>query len=452
MGSATYDFLADSFLLNDSAIEGLFSDYSDAQIETEIEKYREHCLNEYDNIIDEVVKEESCLKVCTSIEKFDYNLLLQSGLYMDQFIVYDPLFRLSEKQSDTHSLIISHLGYKGKEIIDRSELASICQLLNRIKPMIVADYVKLVPFSYHFEAPKVLPIKYDPNQYRDILPQEILNFFYKNATVYSMQKSSQGWIILPELESSRGIMVSFEKDISKNGFIYHLWETHILDFNEETGLAKFAQTLPDEPPSQEMFANWVTQSVNQSAIGSYDQAYKECLLAAQLNSTFMTNSQFMSNLISSNFSNTKDNIQNYALNEFINMELPFLDKVNAEELMSIRVNEEGTFKNFRLELEKNFREMRSITDPKELELAKENLIHELYDVQNHKLESKFRSINRNYKIDGTLGLASVIMAAPTGGWSLLGGAVAVVKGYKDIKNYQDQIKENPSYILWKSTK
>lgn len=452
MGSITYDFLADSFLLNSGNISNEYSDFTIDQIQVELENYRQHCLANYDALHKEVTEKESSLKVFSSIEKTSFELLMQPSIYLEQFIIYDPLFKFTETESEVSRVASEYLGFKEKSI-DKSELAKTCAFLRRISPMIAADYVKILPFSYHFEAPKQLAINLPVNYYNEILPQEILEYFWMNVLVNSMVREEDGWRITDKLFPCRGIHIDFRDYNAERTFIYHLWELVSESLDETTGKALFRQTLPDTPPNSEYFKAWVNQSVNSASKAIYDKVFLENIIASQLNATYLSDSPFIGNLLTTHFgvADPKNSIQGFTATELLNMDLPFLSNIDVSELMAIRKHEEGVFQNFRLELERHFRELREITDPNELALAKENVIHELNDVQVNQIQRTMKNVTSNMKIDALLLTGGMVAtAAPTMGLSLLAIALGLGKGYKDFKDYQDKVKENPSYLLWKS--
>ena len=450
MGSATYDFLADSFLLNMDNIGDAYADYTIDQLEEELHKYRQHCLDNYDNLAKEVTERESSLKVFSSIEKVSFNLLMQPCLYLDQFVIYDPLFKFTETESEVSRVASEYLGFKEKTL-NKFELAKTCSFLKKITPMIAADYVKILPVSYHFEAPTKPTINFPQNYYNDILPQEVLEFFYKHVIVKSMVRENVGWRIEETLYPSRGIHIDFADYNTESTFIYHLWEMIVDSVNEKDGTAIFRQTLPDTPPEVNYFKAWVKQSVNSSSKAVFDKVYMENVIASELNATYLCDNFFTANLLTTYFG-VKDSIQTHTVTELLNMELPFISEINLDELMAIRTHEEDVFTNFRLELERHFRDLRGISNPEELKRAKENIMHELNEVQVNNINQQIKSVARNMKIDAALMTGGLVASALTGGLSLIASAVAIGKGYKDFRDYQDKVKQNPSYLLWKVQK
>jgi hypothetical protein len=266
--------------------------------------------------------------------------------------------------------------------------------------------------------------------------------------VKTLERVDEGWRITNKLEPCRGIHIRFKGQKSKNSFIYHLFEVKIENFDEDTGKMSFYQTLPDTPPEINKFNAWITQSINSSAKAVFDKIYLDNLIASKLNSTFLCDNSFTAKLLTREFEQ-QETIQSHTATELINLELPFLDNIRIDKLMEIRKYEEDVFTNFRIELEKRFRELRTVKDPKELELRKENIIHELNDVQVQRISRKIKSINRNKAIDSILFLGGLAGAIQTGGISLLSTAIALGKGYKDFNDYNEKIRENPSYLLWK---
>jgi hypothetical protein len=453
MGSVTYNFLADSLFFHKDSIENKFANETDSRIEKELQDYRRHCIENYEELITEITERESFLKVFSSSDKTPVNLLKQTALYVDQFIVQDPIFNLTDIQSEMTNVTAKYLGYQNDGTVNRSNLAESSKFLKEITPMVAGNYVKIFPLSYHFEAPKQIPINLPVDYYNGVLPKEILDFFWKNVSVRSMEKmESGGWqVIEDKLHPCRSIVVDFKQTNFKSSMIYHLFEMEILSFDEATGLATFRQTLPDTPPDNNYFNAWVTQSINSASKAFFDRVFKECFISSNLNSTFLCDNNFTAQLISENY-NVKETIQTETANRVINFELPFLDKIDIDKLMTIRELDSDVFTNFRLELEKNFRELRTLTDPDLIQKKTENIFHELNEVQVQKINQKINYINKQVAVNSLIGIGGLAGSFTTGGYSLLATAVALGKGYKDYVDYKEKVKENPSYLLWKIRK
>lgn len=448
MGSVTYNFLADSIFFHDNSLNNNFQNETNNRLEKELQDYRQFCISNYKDLIKEIHERKSVLKVFSSTEQTSVNLLKQTALYIDQFILPDPVFKQTEAISKMSNVTAKYLGYK-ETSFNKDKLANSCNFLKSITSMVAGNYVKIFPLSYYFERTEI-PF-YLPNDYfNDILPLEVLSYFRENAIISSLEKiPSGGWkYISGKQYPSRGIAIDFKDSDLDKSFIYHLFETEVLNYIEETRILEFRQTLPETPPEENYFQAWVRQSVNSASRKYFDDVYLENMIAADLNSTYLCNNLFTANLVSKQF-NTNETIQTYTANKILNIELPFLEEIDIDKLMEIRELDADIFTNFRIELEKQFRELRSISDEKQLQLKTENIIHELNDVQGQKIKQKITYINKQMGINSALAFGGLCSSFQTSGASLIATAMAVAKGYKDYKDYKEKVVENPAYLLWK---
>ena len=277
MGSITYNFLANSLFFHKNSLANDFTNENDERIERELQDYRKHCIDNYDELIKEIIERDSFLKVFSSSDETPINLLKQTSLYVDQFIIKDPLFNLTDIQSEMTTITAKYLGYQNEGKIDRKKLKKAASFLKNITPMIAGNYIKIFPLSYHFEAPKQIPLNLPVDYYNGALPNEIMEFFRQNVSVRSMEKlkSGGGWqVIEDKLYPCRSIVVDFKDTYFKSSMIYHLFETEVISFDETTGKATFRQTLPDTAPDLNYFNAWVTQSVNSTSKHFFDFVFK----------------------------------------------------------------------------------------------------------------------------------------------------------------------------------
>lgn len=448
MGTVNYNFIADSLFAHDESINSEFRKESDERLEKELQDYRNFCADNYEQLLEEIASNNSFLKVFTSAEHVPINLLKQTALYLDQYIIPDPLFKKTEPRSEVSTITSKHLGYQ-TSALDRQSLTRSCKYLKAITPMVAGNFIKLFPLSYFFERPTI-PYYYTDNQFSDVLPREILAFFQQNAEVSSLEKmSSGGWrIVEGELYPCRGIAVEFANANPFSGMIFHLVASEVVKTDDETKEVVFRQWLPDTPPETEEFKAWVTQSINSTARKFFNAIFTEILISANLNATYLCDNTFTNDLISKHFE-VKDSVQSFTTNQIINLDVPFLDKIDVDKLMAIRELDADTFTNFRLELEKQFRELRTITDEKTLKQKAQNILHELNDVQGEKIRRKIQYINKQVALNSILGAGGLLASFQTGGISLIATALSLGKGYKDFNDYKEKVRENPAYLLWK---
>jgi len=454
MGSQTFDFLTDSFLFKDALIQSQFSTVTELEIQKELNRYRDFCLSKQSELEQEILISESDLNVISDVEMPDLNLLKQNAFYVNQHVINDPLFSIGNEENEVSKAMNFYLGSDSKKL-SKSTLTKIVTYLKQLTPMVVADYVKLLPVNIFLEPPEQLPILYSENLFSDVLPSSLIRFFYDNTVINSLEraKGNPSFIRLEELKPGREIMIRFNNHTDR-GYGYILLESEFEPLDEQEGQFKAVMTLPDNPPDLDTFSNWVNQSFYLSSKKAYDEVFERSLIANRFGASYLTESRFVFDLLSQFFS-TKNDIPTNTANVLLNIELPFLEKIDVSALMEIRMNYGEEFQNFRLYLDKQFRDLRLVKDPNELKLKAENALHELNDVQIQAINQKVRQIRRSVALDAVVLVGGLLAAVQTGPWSIAGLAAAATtaaRGYKPFVDYSSQVRQNPAFFLWQALK
>ncbi|GMB02057.1 hypothetical protein [Pelosinus sp. IPA-1] len=452
MAKVLYDFLNDSPLFNDKKIEEKFSGVSNKDLEKEINAYREYSLKKASNLLSEI--KNSKQKISATMEGFnsfipDEQTLKQFALYMDSVVINDPLFKMTHRDSQFSKTMNQYLGYDGKDEIDKIKLVKAVSYMKKLTPMIAGNFVKFFPMSYIHEPPQQLPIHMSDNHFSDILPEELLQWFRKRSTVVSLKKSDDGWRILKKLYISRSICVQFEGDNSKNANIYQLFESDFKDIDKKTGKFQMTSQLPDELPEANYFNGWVYQSVNKSAKAKYDQIILELYYSNMMGNSYFTRSPFVADLLNFSFGKTKSLEMDIA-NLGLSLDLPTIQNVSMEKLMYIRENEGEAFNNFRIELEKQLREVRLINNEEQLKLKLENIAHEFEEVQINEIRKKMKHFKRSIFSEVFLGLGTLYTSVHFNIPWLLTSLFGI--GWAGSRSFNDKINtvnDNPAYFLWK---
>jgi hypothetical protein len=258
---------------------------------------------------------------------------------------------------------------------------------------------------------------------------------------------------LEELKPSREIIIRFNNHTS-HGYGYILWESEFEPLDEPEGQFRTVMTLPHNPPDLDTFGNWVNQSFHLSCKKAYDEVFERSLIADRFGASYLTESRFVFDLLSQFFS-IKNDIPTNTANVLFNIELPFLEKVDISALMEIRMNYGEEFQNFRLYLDRQFRDLRLVKDPDELKLKAENALHELNDVQIQAINQKVVQIRKSAVFDAVILVGGLLAAVQTGPWSIAGlaaAATAAARGYKPFVDYSSQVRQNPAFFLWQALK
>jgi hypothetical protein len=450
MGSVLYDYLNESCFFDEEYIASSFSQLTEKQLSEELQRYREFCLNNLDEVYGEIPKNEKRLSVFSGRAGISIEELKRSALYVEQQIVDDPLFEMILEQDSNREAFSAALGYSSTNL-DREKLLKAVCYLKKITPMVATNYVKLLPISKIYEPPKELGFNYSENYFSDFLPEPVLKYFHSRAKVRSLFRAGDKWAVANDLYPCRGICIDFKEHLGASSFIYYLQQFQATEFDETSGRVKFEITLPEDPPDQKYFNAWVYQSTNQSATSFYKNCLSEYAISQECNSSFLTRSQFVFDLFQL-LGLSESGIKSYTTTSLFNIDLPLIDQIDLDLLFRIRQEEGEAFQNFRDNLERGFRELRLEKDPQNLQLKTENLIHELTEVQVREIDRKMKSLKKiagSEIVIATLGLAG---AVHTGGWSLLAAATAFFQGFKSFEDYQKQVKLNPSYFLWKVKK
>ncbi|MGP1386190.1 MAG: hypothetical protein ACTS2F_21705 [Thainema sp.] len=362
----------------------------------------------------------------------------------------DPLFAISRYPKDWDNAMSSYLGIEA-DSINRSEIVKRVKYIKSLTPMVAADYVKILPINYNIEPSDCLPIYASENLFSDILPKPIIDFFQENVEINSVRRldGSPGYIQYMDLQPCREIKIGF-KDHTTWGEWYILFENSFESIDGKQGAFRARMHLPDNPPNSEDFSNWVTESFHLSCKKIYDEILWRNIIADRFNASYLAESLFIFNLLTNLFSSS-NTIQNSTANILLNMELPFLEDLDIATVMSIRMNNGEEFQNFRVHLEKQFRELRLIEDPHELKLRAENALHELEAVQIQAIEQKIKQIRRIGILDAIVLTGGLLASIQTHSWGFaaLSAAVAAARGYKPFVDSSNQVRQNPAFFLWK---
>ena len=448
MGSVIYEFLTESLLFDEALIEENFLSIPESELQAEVDRYREFSVTRMKELIEEVHNTEGGLKVFGAEDYFSIAQLKQTALYLDQVIIPDPIFPYSYRKSDASKTMSQFLGMERGDAIDKRRIAEAVTIMKDLTPMVVADYLKFFPISYYFEPDEQVPVGFSENYFADVLPSELLKIYHERAKVRSLKKADIGWIVEDKLKLGRSIAVQFEGDCDNNIHMYNLFEPDIQKINEEERIVHFAMTLPDEPPPLDLFRAWVYQSVNKAAQAHYEKLIKEYILSSKFGSYYLTTSQLNGFLLGQRVTKEKG-IKEHTMACVLNLDLPFFSNISISDIMKVRENEGEAFELFRKEFEKKLRGLRRESDPEIIKSKMEDVLHELGEVQVVNIEKKIKHLRRGALAEATIALGGLAGSVITSGLSLAATIIALASGCKTYSEYQEKVKDNPAYFLWK---
>lgn len=164
MGSILFDFLAESVLFRERDLDEHYANVPEAELSAALQQYREFCLAHQRELMAEATGRANCFTLFPGMHPVPLDLLKQSALYVERYVLADPLFALTEAENDAGRAMRSYLGGGSKKGLDRQALSRAVRSLKGLTPMIAADYVKCLPVSFLFEVPEHLPIYFSENR------------------------------------------------------------------------------------------------------------------------------------------------------------------------------------------------------------------------------------------------------------------------------------------------
>jgi hypothetical protein len=461
MGSKVYDFLSESFLFNSKFIQDSFSSLSEAEIRNELNKYREHCIVGMSDIVSDIGSDRSSLKVFPDFKTMDINLLKQCALYVDKFVLYDPLFNFTYQPDEKRVTALKAFGGNEKGI-DRKQLTSALRFLKKITPMVAANFIKIYPTSYHFEPSEPMYSRLT-NFYGGAIPKEVREFFHNNVDVKSLKPDSNrpgAFIFDDKLNIARVIGIKPKNHPSTKAELFFLTTPEIKILDEEAGLPKNIRmgfdfnrlTDPIEQNKLNEWKTWVIHSIDTVAYEFFQDKLEENIIASQLGAVYMSNSDFVADLMKLTFSTKEETSQIRTLKTLLKFDLPFLDNIKTESLMKVRTDDGEVFANFRALLDKNFRELRTITDEDQLRIKIENIFEDMTQNQVLAINQKMQSFKRKSFAKCSALLMGVLSAAILNPANLTLASIAamVAGGYLIYEDYRDVKDQNASFLLWKT--
>jgi hypothetical protein len=447
MSQICIDFLRQSFLSNSKLIDSNYSSVSEKDLIKELHRYREHILS---NLQKNILEDNSELNVC--IESFNdlpkEELLKQLALYIDRIVIPDPLFELTEEKTNIHTEFNALMGFSGDNSVDRRSLALAVSYIIDIYTPITFGLVKLMPISLIHELPKDLPIKYSATGFRDVLPEQINDYYNSISRVCNVNRNNGAMTYCLDEPLSLGttIHVSFPEEDRLNSVVYQYMETKVIDFDDSTRKLRMGYR-PADQITPEAFDAWVNQSINQAAIKHFTDKYKELLFAKKAGCMYLTQSQLTANILQ--MAIQKPTIESEIATMALKLDVPVFEKISLDDILSIRYNGGEAFHNFRAELNSKLISIRDIADAQELQKRLDNITYELNEIQVKEVEKEYRKIKRSLKIDSALLTGSLLSSFFTGGLTLVGAAGAIAKGGFDSSKYYNDVIEHNGFFLWK---
>lgn len=453
MSQVSLKFLTDSILLDPSAQTNCYSSLSDQELLDKLMAYREHLKDQWKQLNGELIAGRGKLGAyfgssLATEPKFDQ--LMRASLYFDQLLIKDPLIPHGRESAPDSKEIMQFIGVE-EEKLDRRAVAEEARLITRLLPLIRGGIVKLVPSSMEHEPPQEVRVTYSPNLFAERIPAPLRPWFHNRAEVKPLRLRADGiWepLIESDLAPCSAILVRLRGLNQEECFFY-------LAIDEQRKLSngkiafQFKKPMSDQRPRLEEFQAWVRQSINQTSGGAFSRIASDLRISAACDTMMLTDSQGVAELLRlrvTECGRIDEDLAELALQ----FELPFMDRLTADDLMAIRRHGEA-FEGFRSELRRNLRELRGIKSQEDLQQGLENVQHDITEVQVRRIQTDMRQLRGHLFREAVIGFASLATVIVSQGLSFAPLWWAADKAWKHVQDYRE-IRRSPAFFAWQLQK
>ena len=447
MGSVAFEFLTESLLFDDSLLDESYGSVSEADLNAELGRYREHIISNIGVLLNEIVENECSLRVFTGQHHLPTRRLIQSALYLDQVVLSDPIFPFTRRASQSDISLGSALGLAEERTIDRSRLARCVSEIKSMTPMVACDYLKIFPVSYYRESKGIIPLTYSKTGFSDVLPDKILTKYRDCADVRCLRKDSGRLIVDESLRIGRNICIHFRGDNLDNIMCYSLFDSTSTVVDEGKMRMRVEMEQSNVLPEIGHFRDWVNQSINQFARTHFSQVMELLGFSKAFGTSYLTSSEFIHSLLGEHDPN--ESIRDYATNCVLNLDLPYLENVSVEDLMSVRSRDGDAFQSFRSMLEGELGKLRTETDPRTLNVKIESAMHELSVAKTALIDQKIKQLQKSLLVDSVVAVGGLAATVVTSGSSMAASFAALANGVHSYFAFRQECSDNPSYFLWR---
>ena len=209
MGSIIYNHLNESLLLDKSLIAAQFQGVSDAELKHALEQYREYCISNFNELLEEVSPEAGKLRLFVG-ENASEKLLKQGALYLDRVIMADPLFALTQPEHEITAAWSKVLKFQPSESLDRNKIVKAVKILLSCRSLVANGYVRFFPTTLENEPPVELPFYAPRDGFENVLPPHLLKLYKEAANIRSVISSPRGLLVQQDLKLGRRISIDFD--------------------------------------------------------------------------------------------------------------------------------------------------------------------------------------------------------------------------------------------------
>ena len=430
MSNTSFNFLSESFLIRDS--KDSFFKKSLVEIEDELDNYRAFLNSNKSNLEKECIAENE-----DSVEISDFRILqklpkqneiFQKSLFLNRFVIDDPLYSRSYKNLDIINLDRQIRGFDSvSETQAKEQLWNTVQYMKGLLPGINANvgYIKFYPLSKEPTNELLSFINIPDLSFPEQFP-EIYEWFLKKTVVRTIDNNQRA---VELVEPCTKLGISFQND----------------------GSGVFLPALlTNGEPSLALYKKWKEEEIIKSIRDRYLELLRKNEFRIKFGAIVSTESEFEFDFLNSIIKSSKSTTDAKVLKVLTKLKLPSLASTSFEKVMEVRQFFDEAFENFRKQLKDDIIYMQQLKDEKQLEEFSKEL-EKKYEGKIKEIEGK---IKFKFNVSGIdffpTGLDVATMLTTTEHYPfLITGANVLYKVYEGLIKQRNEAKNNLCYFLYK---
>lgn len=317
------------------------------KIDYYVEKRRESLESELDSLAGDPAR-FSGLVSSISASNSVVTLLPYSVVY-GAILADDPLFKLVVPGDEHDRASNIAIGLAPEYRVEKSKIANELMYFSRLRPLIEIGVLNVQPLYSIHKPSGPRPFRFSEDGFKSLLPDYLYEYVQKNAVVRPVNRFEDAIFIPYEqvTEPVTGIAISFPDDEPVNSdALYFFARTRFEGRTDSGGIIVSNYVDWSNPPDLSDFNTWVAQSINQTAYRRMVEVSQELCLADSLNTTYITESKFESNLFGQPMGSQKPQSDDVLAVKFLKANLPVMRNLTPEGVAKLRESNPSQFEKF----------------------------------------------------------------------------------------------------------
>ena len=355
MSNIAFNFLTESFLFHEA--ESNYSKRTIDEIDREITTYREYIQKNINQINSEIYKEYNFIQPITlHTELPSIEDLLQGCIFLDTYIIDDPIYRFNIQQFKMGNIERLQMGMP--EITDDDIKTKLQKIVIYMKSLtmgvhINVGYIKFYPLGL-FLNNYFNPCIRIPDLSIESINQNLFKWFLQRVEIKKIDKNK----VNNDMPITNRILLSFKNDDENGSVIRHYQLTSLDPMVGNHAIIKFDGNVI---PSKEVYESWVNEETIKfikDRISFF--AYRD-FMCNYFNSPICLSTDFEKRLYKTNFDiSNKSHYHNLGFN----LNLPGLQNISFDKAMEIRNNSHCSFASLQKKIQEDSKGLRAASDYK----------------------------------------------------------------------------------------